>query len=262
MNLAQLLTQVIKISDEAGTFIREAQAQFQWKDLEYKGNNDLVSYVDKNTEKLLVSSLREILPEAGFITEEQTVPTQEKPWQWVIDPLDGTTNFIHGIPVYCISIALMKHGVPVLGVIYDVTRRECFYASKEGKAYCNGQEITLAAQAKLRESVLATGYPQIRFDRLDQYLGILGQCMQCTHGIRRMGSAALDLAYVACGRVSAFFEHNLNIYDVAAGVVLVQQAGGKITDFKGGNEYLWGREILAANQVHSELLEIIQEHWQ
>jgi len=261
MNLTQLLPQVIKISEEGGTFIREAGAQFQWEDLEYKGNNDLVSYVDKNTEKLLVSGLRELLPEAGFITEELTIRTQEKPWQWVIDPLDGTTNFIHGIPVYCISIALMEHGIPVLGVIYDVNRSECFYACKEGKAFCNGQEITLAHQTKLRESVLATGYPQIRFDRLDQYLSILGQCMQRTHGIRRMGSAALDLAYVACGRVSAFFEHNLNIYDVAAGVVLVQQAGGKITDFKDGNEYLWGREILAANQVHGELLEIIQEHW-
>lgn len=261
MNLTQLIPQVVDTCRQGADFIKEAQTRFRWEDVEYKGNNDLVSYVDKHTEALLVSGLRKIVPKAGFITEEGTAASTSEEWQWVIDPLDGTTNFIHGIPVYCISIALMQDEEPVLGVIYDVNREECFHACQDGMAFCNDQEITLAPQSLLKESVLATGYPQIKFDRLDQYLSILGKCMQRTHGIRRMGSAALDLAYVACGRVSAFFEHNLNIYDVAAGVVLVRQAGGKITDFRGGNDYLNGREILAANQVHGELLEIIQEYW-
>ena len=262
MDLASLVPEVIAVSNRGRDFINQAAADFSWDDLEYKGTNDLVSYVDKNAEEILVSGLQQLLPEAAFITEEGTVASEDHSWQWVIDPLDGTTNFVHGIPVYAISIALMENGTPVLGVVNDVNRHECFHAFKGGGSFCNDQEISVAAITQLKDSVLATGYPQIEFKRLQGYLAILGACMQQTHGIRRMGSAALDLAYVACGRVSAFFEHNLNIYDVAAGVVLVQEAGGSITDFSGGDHYLHGREILAANAVHGELLEIIRRHWQ
>ena len=261
MDLAALLPEVIAVSNQGKAFIKQAAADFSWDDLEYKGSNDLVSYVDKNAEEILVSGLQKLLPSATFITEEGTVAAEEHTWQWVIDPLDGTTNFVHGIPVYSISIALMENGVPVLGVVNDVNRQECFHAYRGGGSFCNDEEIAVAPVSLLKDSVLATGYPQIKFDRLPDYLAILGECMQRTHGIRRLGSAALDLAYVACGRVSAFFEHNLNIYDVAAGVVLVQQAGGMISDFSGGDNFLRGREILAANEVHKELLEVIQRHW-
>jgi myo-inositol-1(or 4)-monophosphatase len=163
--------------------------------------------------------------------------------------------------MYSVSIGLLHHDQPVLGVVYEVNRDECFYAARGQGAFCNGSTLKVSTLDELSQSVLATGYPQINFDRLPHYLNVLGDLMQQTHGIRRMGSAAVDLAYVACGRVSGFFEYNLNVYDVAAGVVLVQEAGGTITDFKGGQDYLWGREILAANGVHAALLQQIQNHW-
>ncbi len=262
MNWSTLLPKVVDTAKMGGDFIRSQSEKFKWDKLEYKGDNDLVSYVDKEAERLLVKSLTDLLPEAGFITEEGTVANSHTPLQWVIDPLDGTTNFVHGIPMYSVSVALLSDQIPVLGVVYEVTRDECFYACQGGKAYCNENEISVAPIRSLSESVLATGYPQVNFDRLKEYLAILEQLMQQTHGLRRMGSAAVDLAYVACGRVSAFFEHNLNVYDVAAGVIIVQQAGGVITDFKGAGDYLWGREILAANGVHHELLKTIRRHWQ
>ncbi len=261
MDLASLLPQVVAISKTGGAFIQEAKKKFDWNDLEYKGNNDLVSFVDKETERLLVNGLSALLPEAGFITEEGTITQEKKPWQWVIDPLDGTTNFVHGVPLYSVSIGLLHEGIPVLGVVYEVNREECFHACKDQPACLNGQEIQVSPISTLAESILATGYPHIKFDHLEPYLSLLGDLMRNTHGIRRMGSAAVDLAYVACGRVSAFFEHNLNIYDVAAGIVIVQQAGGVVTDYQGANNYLTGRQILAANAVHQQLLAAIQKHW-
>lgn len=261
MDLQKLLPKVIDIAKQGGAFIRKEQTDFKRERLEFKGANDLVSYVDRETEKILVKELQQLVPEAGFITEEETVSQEPADLQWIIDPLDGTTNFVHGIPFYSVSVALVSRGTPVLGVVYEINQDECFYAIQDGKAYCNGNEIRVSASNSLAESVITTGYPHRNFDHLPHYLDALSALMPQTVGMRRLGSAAADLAYVACGRVSCFFESNLNSYDVAAGALIVQQAGGRVTDFSGGNNWLFGREIIAANGVHLEVLEVVRRCW-
>jgi myo-inositol-1(or 4)-monophosphatase len=214
----------------------------------------------------LVTGLREILPAAGFLTEEGTteglvLPENPQHLRWIIDPLDGTTNFIHQLPIFAISIALMQENEVLVGVVHEVNRDECFYAWLSGGAYCNGAPIAVSPARTLGESLLATGFPYYNFDRIQAYLAILNELMRHTHGLRRMGSAAVDLAYVACGRFEGYFEYNLKPWDVAAGVLIVQEAGGKVGDFKGGRDYVFGRQLVAANAVYDELLAVIQQHW-
>lgn len=256
-----LVHHVIAISKEAGQFLKKEAAGFTPDMIELKGHNNLVSYVDKACEELIVKRLREVLPEAGFITEEGTVATSSETLQWVIDPLDGTTNFVHGLPVYSVSIALVKDSQALLGVVYEVNRDECFHAVKGKGAFCNGQPIMVSKATKISESLLATGFPYNKFDKIMSYLNILNELMKTSHGLRRMGSAAVDLAYVACGRFEAFFEFNLNSWDVAAGVLLVTEAGGTVTDFKGGENYIFGRELIAGCGIHEELLSTIKKYW-
>jgi len=261
MKLAQILQPSIKLIKQVGEFIHQESLTFSTSSIEKKGFNDLVSYVDKQAEQQLVNGLKKILPEAGFITEEGTSTEKGELYNWIIDPLDGTTNFTHGLPVYAVSVALMCEDKIVLGVVHEINREECFYAIEGGKAYCNEQEIQVSPIDQLGDSLLATGFPYYDFAQMDKYLKILNQFMQSTHGLRRMGSAAVDLAYVACGRFEGFFEYNLNAWDVAAGGFIVQQAGGKVTDFSGSNDYIFGREILAGCAVHAQVLEIVQGHW-
>lgn len=261
MNLQKLLPKVIVVVKQGGDFIRKEQATFNLDRLEFKGPNDLVSYVDREAEKILVAGLQELLPKAGFITEEGTVSQDYAPTQWVIDPLDGTTNFVHGIPFFSVSVALLSDGTPILGVVYEINRDECFYAHKDGKSYCNEKEISVSSTSTLNDSIVTSGLPRSHFEKLTNYQDIMTSLIQQSQGVRRFGSAAADLAYVACGRVSCFFEPYLNSYDVAAGALIVQQAGGRVTDFQGGNNYLFGGEIIAANGVHSGVLEIIRRYW-
>ncbi|GAB3650432.1 inositol monophosphatase family protein [Echinicola sediminis] len=262
MELKALLEKTILIAKEAGAFIRRERQNFDLNNVEHKGFNDLVSYVDKEAEKIVVEGLKKILPEAGFITEEGTENKQAEVYNWIVDPLDGTTNFVHGIPVFSVSIALMKDGEIVLGVVYEVNNNECFYATKGGGAYCNDTKITVSSAPDLASSLVATGFPYYDFNHIDTYLSVLKHIMKNSHGIRRIGSAAVDLCYVASGRVESFFEYNLNSYDVAGGVIIVQEAGGKVTDFKGGDDYVFGREIIASNTVtHDELLGEIKSVW-
>ena len=261
MDLQLLLPKVIDLAKAAGNFIRTEQINFSKERLEFKGANDLVSYVDREAEKILVAGLSEMIPEAGFITEEETVEQKAAEYQWVIDPLDGTTNFVHGIPFYSVSVALLFKGQSVLGVVYEINQDECFYAIQDGKAYCNENEIKVSDAGSLSESVITSGYPHRNYDHLPFYMDTIASLMRQTQGMRRLGSAAADLAYVACGRVSCFFEANLNSYDVAAGALIVQQAGGRVTDFQGGNNWLFGREIIAANGIHLDVLEVIRRNW-
>jgi myo-inositol-1(or 4)-monophosphatase len=235
--------------------------EFDQKRVEIKGKNDLVSYVDKEAEKMIVSKLQQLFPEAGFVTEEATVAQERAHYSWIIDPLDGTTNFIHGLPIFSVSIALMEANEVVLGVVYEVNRDECFYATKGGGAFCNDKPISVSDAPTIDKSLLATGFPYYNFEKLTEYLAILNELMKNTHGLRRMGSAAVDLAYVACGRYEGYFEYNLNPWDVAAGVLIVEEAGGKVTDFSGGRDFVFGRELVAANAIHTELLGVIQKFW-
>jgi len=262
INHELLCTKVIAIARLTGNFIRKEAMAFDAQAIEYKGLNDLVSYVDKQAEKQLVKNLTKILPGAGFITEEETVNSVGETYTWIIDPLDGTTNFIHGIPTYSISIALYEDNQPVIGVVYEINRGEMFSTYKGGAAYLNLKEIKVSSNANLAQSLLATGFPYYQFDKQAQYIQLFTEMMQKCHGLRRIGSAAVDLAYVACGRFEGYFEYNLNAYDVAAGAYLVQQAGGTILNFSGGDEFLETREIVATNGlVTEEILATIRKYF-
>lgn len=261
ISLESLSQKTGSLARATGAFIRTEALGFSTHHVELKGKSDLVSYVDKETEKKLVKGLIELLPEAGFITEENTIDQQQKDYTWIIDPLDGTTNFVHGLPTYAISIGLLYHQELVMGVIYEVNRDELFSAWKDGGAYLNGARIHVTDASRIDDSLFATGFPYYNFDRMDQYLAILNELMKNAHGLRRVGSAATDLAYVACGRYEGFFEYNLNPWDVAAGILLVREAGGIVTDFTGGPNCLFGRELVAAGPVHPELLGVIKKYW-
>ncbi len=263
---APLLPAVADLARRAGAFIRQESLQFDLSRIEYKGQSDLVSYVDREAEHLLVAGLRELLPEAGFLTEEGTVAPPEggetSTARWIIDPLDGTTNFLHGLPCYSVSVALEVAGVLELGVVYEVNLDECFTAARGQGAHLNGRPLRVTPDATLGRSLLATGFPYTFFGALDAYLRILAELMQASHGVRRIGSAAVDLAYVAAGRFEAFFEYNLNAYDVAAGILLVREAGGVATTFDGHPDAVHRREtVAAAPGIHPELLAVIGRHW-
>lgn len=254
MNLDIITKQVVACATEVGEFIRTERKSFSYHKVEIKGLNDLVSYVDKTSEKLLVEKLEVIFPTAGFIVEENT-KTDRKEYNWIVDPLDGTTNFIHGIPCYAISIALEFKGEIIIGVVYEVAQNECFYAYKGGGAFLNGIKISVSNRNKLSDSLIATGFPIYNFSRLDDYINILTYLMKNTHGVRRIGAAAADLCYLACGRVDAFFEYNLNSWDVAAGALIVKEAGGTVCDFKLQENWLFGKEIIATNNHIKESFE-------
>jgi myo-inositol-1(or 4)-monophosphatase len=239
----------------AGKFIANERAHFDLSKVENKGLHDLVSYVDKTSERQLVDSLQNLLPEAGFIVEEGTSTKHGERFNWVIDPLDGTTNFISGVPVYAVSIGLLEADELVLGVVYEIGHDECYYAWKSSKAYLNGEEIHVSTTATISDALLATGFPYSNFEQLDKYLALLKWSMTEARGVRRLGSAATDLAYVACGRFDAFFEYDLKPWDVAAGAFIVQQAGGNIFDYSGGNQYIFGGEIIASNPLISKIMQ-------
>jgi len=262
INLSTVERNVTELCNEVGEFILTECNNFDKTRIEQKdGFNNLVSYVDKESERKIVQTLEKILPGAGFLAEEGTDRTGTTEYQWIIDPLDGTTNFTHGLPPFAISIGLARGRKMVLGVIYEVTKKECFHASEGNPAYMNNQVIHVSGVTKLSESLLATGFPYYHFDKIDPYLEIIKTFLKHTHGIRRLGSAATDLAYVACGRLDGFFEYNLNPWDVAAGSFIVEQAGGKVTDFRGGDNHIFGGELCAGGLAQPEMLTIIKNLW-
>ncbi len=259
-NYSLMCEQTIAIVKKTGEFIREQANVFSMDMIETKGRNDFVSYVDKTSEQLLIGDLTPLIAEAGFIAEENTSDKRGDKYNWIIDPLDGTTNFIHGYPCYAISVGLAHRGEVVLGVIYDVQQDECFYAWKGSKAYLNGKEISVSKRTALSDALVATGFPYTDYSRMKAYLALFEYLMQHTHGLRRPGSAAIDLAYVACGRFDAFYEYGLKPWDLAAGTLIIQQAGGKVSDFKGGSDFLFGKELVVSNtSIHEEFLKIIQQ---
>jgi myo-inositol-1(or 4)-monophosphatase len=265
MDLKGIEKEVIASCLRVGEFIRKEGAAFDVSRIEMKNEsfNNLVSYVDKEAERLLVADLQKAFPNAGFITEEGTIEqSNHQEYNWIIDPLDGTTNFLHGLHIYAISVALVKNKKPIVGVVYHIGKDECFHAIEGGKAYCNDREIRVSNISSISQSLLATGFPYYHLDKRDVYLDIIKDFLAKSHGIRRLGSAAIDLAYVACGKLEGFFEYNLNPWDVAAGALIVRQAGGNVTDFNGGNNYLFGGEMCASNSaIHPEMLEIIKTQW-
>lgn len=248
MDLQNICKQVEQVAALAGSYISGEHETFQLSKIESKGKNDFVSYVDKTSEKLIVEKLKAILPQAGFITEEGTETSRGEIYNWIIDPLDGTTNFIHGLYPVAVSIALTENLKPVLGVIFEVGLKECFSAYKYGGAFLNGKPIEVSQKSSIADSLIGTGFPYYDYSRQQKYIDSMAYLMQNSHGLRRLGSAATDLAYIAAGRFDAFYEYSLHAWDVAAGAVIVEQAGGKISDFSGGDNWLFGGEIVASGK--------------
>jgi len=246
VNLEKICQNTCELTYRIGDYIRSEAGKITRETVETKGLHDFVTYVDKNAEEQLVEGLQKILPEAGFITEENTA-SERKQLTWVVDPLDGTTNFIHQVPCYCISIALMDGEEVVMGVVDELNLKECFYAWKGSDAFMNGTQIAVSEANRLEDALLVTGFPNRDYSKLDDYLALFKYFMENTHGVRRFGSAAVDLAYVACGRCEGFYEYGLSSWDVAAGAFIVERAGGKVSDFSGGDDYIFGEEIVAGN---------------
>ncbi len=261
MNYEKLCIQVQNIAKDAGSFIREEGRKVTASDVELKSKASLVTYVDKTAEATIVKALRELIPDSGFVAEEGTAGSNNEKYTWFVDPLDGTTNFIHGISPHSVSIALAENNELVLGVVYEVGLDEMFYAWKNSPAFLNGKEIKVATASKSEDTLIGTGFPYYDFDRVEDYIAAMKVLMKSTRGLRRMGSAAVDLAYVAAGRFDGFFEHALHAWDVAAGCFILQQAGGKVSDFNGGQNWLFGGEIIAASKNYfGEFYGIINQH--
>ncbi|MEX2589519.1 MAG: inositol monophosphatase family protein [Chitinophagales bacterium] len=255
MNWSKITSQAEKVIHKTGTFILEKSSEIDQLKVEEKSVNSLVSFVDKEAEKQLVKGLGEILPNSGFLTEEDTIQDDIKEFTWIIDPLDGTTNFLYGLPSYCVSVALQYRDELVIGITYELGQKEMFSAYKGGGTFCNGKQVQVSRRKNLEESLLATGFPYYDFSRSDAYFELLKVLIQNSRGIRRIGSAALDMAYVASGRFDAFFEYSLQPWDVAAGAVLIREAGGKVSDFSGKDNYLFGKELLCGSpEIHKDLL--------
>jgi myo-inositol-1(or 4)-monophosphatase len=261
VELAKILTAVEAIALRTGRFILEQRKAVSSDMIETKSLNSLVSYVDKAEEIMIIDALKDLVPGAGFIAEEGTLTKKGEKYNWIIDPLDGTTNFLYDVPVFAVSIALASADAIEVGVVYECGRDELFGAYRGGGAFMNGKAIQVAKQETIKDSLLATGFPYYDFERMQEFNSFLSKLYPNSRGVRRMGSAATDMAYVACGRFNAYFEYGLSPWDIAAGILLVQEAGGKVSDFKGGSNYLFGSEIIASStNIYDEFSELLQEY--
>lgn len=265
MEPSQSLTQQIEaplrtLILETGNYIREEFLQFSFSQVKYKGVANPVTHVDVQAEELLKQGCRQLIPGSGFINEESGEEESENGYTWVIDPIDGTTNFAHGIPHFSISVGLMYQQEIVMGHVYHVMSDEMFAALKGRGATLNGKPIHVSTIARIDESVIATGFPYGDFPWLNDFLQMVLHLIRKGQGLRRMGSAALDLAYVASGRMEGFFEMGLSPWDIAAGILIVQEAGGKVSDFFGGETYFRGGQMFASNgNIHQEMLGIMRD---
>ena len=259
----KLLENTRNAVNETAAFIRSETGKVASGQIEEKFLNGLVSYVDRTAEEMLVERLSKLLPESSFITEEETVAQSSgNGLKWIIDPLDGTTNFLYGVPHFSVSVALQSDNDLIIGIVHHVPADEQFYAMKDGGAWCNGERIHTSARTQMRQALVSTGFPYHNFSRAEGWFGALRQFMEQGRGARRYGSAALDLAWVACGRFDIFFEYGLNSWDVAAGALLVKEAGGQACDFSGGNLFIEKKELLASNGgVFDAAMDIIRHNF-
>jgi myo-inositol-1(or 4)-monophosphatase len=249
-----------KVVSQAADFIRQHRDQVLADQVIEKGTNSLVSYVDQQSEEILVKGLSAILPEAGFITEEGMVEQSQKKLTWIIDPLDGTTNFLHSLPYFSVSVALYDGTDVIIGIVHEVISNEVFYAVKDGGAFLNDKQIFVTNRESFQDVLVGTGFPYKTEETTIGHFKALEKVLVSTRGIRRIGSAALDLCYVACARFGAFYENSLNSYDIAAGALIVMEAGGMVTDFDGGDRWLFEGVISAtAPQFKTEMLDITSE---
>lgn len=262
-NLHPMINVAIKAARAAGAIINRAALDVEAVRISQKQVNDFVTEVDHASEQAIIETLLTAYPGHGILAEEsgRTHGAKDSEFVWIIDPLDGTTNFIHGFPVYCVSIALAVRGKVEQAVIYDPSRNDLFTATKGRGAYLNDRRLRVSKRVRLAECLLATGFPFRPDDDFSQYLAMMGDIMRRTAGLRRPGAAALDLAYVAAGFTDGFFETGLQPWDVAAGALLVTEAGGLVGNFTGDAEFLDQKECLAGNpKVYGQLVSILSRY--
>ena len=255
-----MLNTAVKAARKAGSIITRSSHDLDKLTIRRKQQNDFVSEVDHAAEEAVISVLREAYPDHGFLGEESGYHDKDAEYLWVIDPLDGTTNFLHGNPQYCVSIALLHKGALNQAVVFDPNRNELFTASKGAGAFLNDRRIRVSKTDKIEDALLGTGFPFREVDRLDEYMKMLENAMKTCSGVRRPGAAALDLAWVACGRLDGFWEMGLSSWDMAAGALLIREAGGLVGDFAGEDKYLDSGRIVAANsKLFAALLRLLNQ---
>lgn len=260
MDLKTICNQTVELVQPVAQYILESFGDIRIENAKEKSKNSLVSHIDINAEKQLVKGLTQIIPEAGFVTEEDTVARGSKSLYWVIDPLDGTTNFLFGIPAVSISIALKKEGKTVMGVIHHVNSGDTYHCILGGGAWKNEKRIAVSQRKTIEESLVATGFPYESGDFLPVQMKLIEYFIKQSRGVRRLGSAAIDLAYVAEGIFDIYFESGLNEWDTSAGILLVREAGGHSGDLEGNLEYEAGEHILATNSyLYHPALQVIQK---
>ena len=256
------LNVAIKAARRAGQIINRASVDVGHLKVSVKQQNDFVTEVDKAAEAVIIETLRETYPKHAILAEETGRSGQDdSEFQWIIDPLDGTTNFIHGFPQYAVSIAMAHKGVLTHAVVYDPSRNELFTATKGAGAFLNDKRIRVSKRAKLDEALIGTGFPYRVFDHVEAYLAIFKEMTRRTAGVRRPGAASLDLAYVASGRLDGFWEFGLSPWDMAAGALLISEAGGLVGDLAGEANYLaTGNIVCGTPKVFAQLLQVIDPH--
>ena len=256
-----MLNTAIKAARQAGALINRASLDLGKLTVRSKSDRDYVSEVDQLAEQVIIQTLRDAYPDHAILAEETGTSAGASDYQWIVDPLDGTTNFLHGLPQFAVSIALRHKQQLFQAVVYDPARNELFTASRGGGAYLNDRRIRVANRTKLAETLIGTGFPFRDMTHADAYLAIFRELMAKTSGLRRPGSAALDLAWVACGRYDGFFEFGLNPWDLAAGALLVTEAGGMVGNLRGDEGYLESGNIVAANpKIFAQLVPLFAPH--
>ncbi|MEO0895359.1 MAG: inositol monophosphatase family protein [Bacteroidota bacterium] len=254
-----LLDQPIQdLLKEVGKFVYQEFKSFDYKRVEYKGEKNPFTDVDVAADKMLKAACSAMIPDSGFINEELGVEDADGEYRWIIDPIDGTVNFMHGVPHFCICLALQHREETVMGYIYQPVYGDMYRALKGQGATLNDEPIEVSKRDSLKTSVLAAGFPYGLPSWMNDFIGMVIKVVRKVQGFRRMGSAGMDLAYVASGKLDGFFEYQLSPWDVAAGGLIVAEAGGKVTDFEGGDNYIFGGQIVSTNGlIHQELFDTI-----
>jgi myo-inositol-1(or 4)-monophosphatase len=261
-NMHPMLNIAVKAARRAGNIIQRASRDLDLIKVQTKRPNDFVTEVDKAAEAAIIDVLREAYPDHAILAEESGEAVGKghgKDYVWIIDPLDGTTNFIHGMPHYAVSIALQHRGTITQGVVYDPNRNELFTATRGGGAFLNDRRIRVSRRLRINEALIGTGFPFREEQGFDEYMKTFSAITRATAGVRRPGAAALDLAYVASGRFDGFWERGLQAWDIAAGSLLVAESGGLITNFKGESSFLYGGDVVCATpKLFPPLLQMVQ----
>ncbi|MBN2697378.1 MAG: inositol monophosphatase [Bacteroidales bacterium] len=259
MNYRDICNRIREVVGRVAEYVEYQHNNRENLSIEAKGRQNYVTGVDREAERQLVEQLGGLLPEAGFVAEEGTSTKKGRTYNWIIDPIDGTTNFIHGVYPFAISVALAEDEEVVAGVIYEFGLREYFYSWKGGGAWLNGRPARVSSVTTVKDALLATGFPYTDFELLAEFMESLRWFMKNSNGLRRLGSAATDIAYVACGRYDGFYEYGLNAWDIAAGTLILREAGGAVSDFNGTGNFLHGGELVCSNgKIHKEFVNTVK----